>query len=99
MSIKKLEQMMCYTKNPFTFFFPNYLKLEKAEQKTLSEIHGVPSSPTQNFTTKIAQSQSSWPVQMKVPPTKTLKSNLKSLANFPDELPKESLVINHSEAS
>lgn len=87
-------------KESIHIFSPNYLKLEKARQKTLSEIHGVPWSPTQNFTTKITQSQpASWPVQMKVPPRKTLKSNLKSPANFPDELPKESLVINHSEAS
>lgn len=33
-------------------------------------------------------------VQMRAPPTKTLKSNMKSLANFPHELPKENSIIN-----
>lgn len=81
----------------FTFFFLNCLKLEMGGQEAPSQIcwWSISWSPTQNFTTETAYNQAaSWPVKTRVPPTKTLKSNLKYLAKFPDELIKKNSVVN-----
>lgn len=91
---------MCgYTKNPFTFF-SNHLKLEKAGQATASEIRGRwashPALDSWNCKEPGCLVASA---HTQVPPTETLRSDSKSLVNFPDELPEEKSVVNHSEAS